>query len=229
MKIKEIPLENRPRERFLKQGPEALSDAELFAILLRTGTRGKNGKEGENVTDMSNRLIKKYGLENLFQCSLKELQKIKGIGPYKAMQILVMCELNKRVNSGKIIDKKIDSAEDVFNYYKEKLKDKKKEHFYALLLDSKNKIIKEELISVGTLNASLVHPREVFKSAIKESANAIILVHNHPSGDCEASDEDEMITEVMIKAGGITNIKVLDHVIVGKDKWKGLIKSHFSK
>ena len=124
MKILDIPKQNRPRERFLKYGPETLSDAELFAIFLRTGTIG------ENVTEMSNRLIAEYGIDKLFECSLKELQQIKGMGPSKAMQILSMAELGKRVNqSKKPQTKKISCAEDVFNHFHERLKDKKEEHF----------------------------------------------------------------------------------------------------
>ena len=125
MKIKDIPEQNRPRERFLKYGPETLSDAELFAIILRTGT------VNENVVDVSNRLIKEYGLDKLFECSLKELEKIKGIGPSKAMQILAMAELWKRRTSSKNPLKKISCAKDAFNYFHERLKDKKEEYFYV--------------------------------------------------------------------------------------------------
>ena len=141
MKIKDIPSQNRPRERFLKYGPETLSDSELFAIMLRTGTIG------ENVTEMSNRLIAEYGLDKLFECSLKELQKIKGIGPSKAMQILSMAELGKRVNqSKKPQTKKISCAEDVFNHFHERLKDRKQEEFWILMLNTQNNVIGEERI-----------------------------------------------------------------------------------
>jgi len=154
MKILDIPKENRPRERFLKQGPEALSDAELFAILLRTGSKG------ENVIDMSNRLIKEYGLDKLFECSLKELQEIKGIGPSKAMQILTIAELQKRINQAETPVKKITCAKDVFDYFYERLKDEKQENFYILMLSTNNNIIGEQLISKGILDASIIHPRE---------------------------------------------------------------------
>ncbi|MEK6935498.1 MAG: DNA repair protein RadC [Nanoarchaeota archaeon] len=211
MKILDFPKEGRPRERFLKLGPEALSDAELFAILLRTGTRG------ENVVDMSNRLIAEYGLDKLFECSLKELQEIKGIGPAKAMQILTIAEIQKRINQSKHPIKKITCAEDVFNYFHERLKDKKEEHFYILMLDTKNNIIAEQLISKGILDASIIHPREVFKPAIKNSASKIILVHNHPSGDPNPSGEDLEITEKLTNAGEEIGINILDHVILGKE------------
>ena len=209
MKIKEMPEQNRPRERFLKYGPEVLSDAELFAIILRTGTIN------ENVIDMSNRLIAEYGLDKLFECSLKELQKIKGIGPGKAMQILSMSELGKRFNQSKTPLKKISCAEDVFNYFHERLKDKKEEHFYILMLNTQNNVIGDVLISKGILDASIVHPREVFKPAIKNSASKIILVHNHPSGNPNPSAEDEEITRRLKEAGEGLGIRVVDSVIIG--------------
>jgi DNA repair protein RadC len=214
MKILDIPKEGRPRERFLKLGPEALSDAELFAILLRTGSKG------ENVIDMSNRLISQYGLSKLTECSLKELQEIHGIGPAKAMQILTIAELQKRINQSKTTIKKITCAEDVFKLFHERLKDKKQEEFWVLMLDTKNNIIGEQLISKGILDASIIHPREVFKPAIKNSASKIILVHNHPSGNPEPSPEDLNITGKIFQSGEELDIKVLDSVIVGKkDYW----------
>ena len=209
----EIPLENRPRERLKKNGVSVLSDAELLAIILQNGTKE------ENVIDMSNRLISKYGLDKLSDCSIKELQLIKGVGEAKAMQVIALFELSKRVRGGSIAEKVVKNSEDVAKYYIEKLKDKKKEYFYALLLDSKNRIIKEELISIGTLNSSLVHPREVFKEAIKSSANAIILVHNHPSGDCEPSKADEHIADRFDEGGKLIKIKVVDFVIIGKENF----------
>jgi len=215
MKIKDIPKEGRPRERFLKQGPETLSDAELFAILLRTGSKG------ENVIDMSNRLLAEYSLDKLFECSLSELQKIKGIGPSKAMQILTIAELQKRANQSKNPVKRISCAEDVFNLMHERLKDKKEEQFYVLMLNTQNILITDPImISKGILDASILHPREVFKPAIKNSASKIILVHNHPSGDPNPSQEDLDITAKIIKAGEEIGIKVLDHIIIGRnDHW----------
>jgi len=172
---------------------------------------------------MSNRLIKEYGLDKLLECSLKELQTIKGIGPSKAMQILTIAELQKRINQSKTPIKKISCAEDVFNYFHERLKDEKQEHFYVLMLDTKNNIIGEHLISKGILDASIIHPREVFKPAIKNSAAKIILVHNHPSGDPKPSNEDLDITEKLMRTGEELDIKVLDNVIIGMEEfwsWK---------
>ncbi len=214
MRIKDLPPSSKPRERFLKLGPEALSDAELFAIILRTGTIN------ENVIDMSNRLIAEHGLNNLFECSLKELQEIKGIGPSKAMQILTISELQKRHNQSKNKITRITSAEDVFNIFKDRLKNEKQECFYVLLLSTKNNLITEPiLISKGVLDAAIIHPREVFKPAIKNSASRIILVHNHPSGDPSPSDEDLDITRRIVESGKELDIKVLDHVIIGSEKW----------
>ena len=213
MRIKDISKENRPRERLEKNGVHVLSDAELLAIIFKTGNKQ------ENAVEMSDRLISKYGIGKLNELSLKELQEIDGIGPAKSMQIKALFEFNKRHNLSKVNNLPIKTAKDVFLYAFEKLSNNKKEHFMVLHLDTKNKIIKDEIISIGTLNASIIHPREVFKSAIKESANSIILVHNHPSGDSEPSVEDKEITEKLMEAGEILNIKVLDHVIIGKDNY----------
>ena len=213
MRIKDIPPENRPRERLEKNGVHVLSDAELLAIIFKTGNKE------ENAIAMSDRLITKYGLGKLNELSLKELQEIKGIGPAKSMQIKALFEFNKRYSLAKRDGEPIKSAKDVFEYASQRLITNQQEHFMILLLDSKNRIVKDEVISIGTLNASIIHPREVFKSAIRESANSIILVHNHPSGDPEPSAEDEQITKKLFEAGELLNIKILDHVIVGKDKF----------
>ena len=213
MRIKDISKENRPRERLEKNGVHVLSDAELLAIIFKTGNKE------ENAIVMSDRLITKYGLGKLNELSLKELQEIKGIGPAKSMQIKALFEFNKRYSLAKRDGEPIKSARDVFEYASQRLITNQQEHFIILLLDSKNRIVKDEVISIGTLNASIIHPREVFKSAIREGVNSIILVHNHPSGDPEPSAEDEQITEKLFGAGELLNIKVLDHVIVGKDKF----------
>ena len=218
MRIKDISKEDRPRERFLKQGPEALSTAELFAIILRTGSKE------ENVVEMSNRLISEYGLDKLFECTLKELQEIKGIGPSKAMQILAISELGKRYNQLKRLNDKnqrrITCAKDVFNLFYERLKNEKQEYFYVLMLNNMNYIVEEKLISKGTLDKTLIHPREIFRYAIKNAVSKIILVHNHPDGDPTPSSNDIEITEELAKAGDMIGIKVMDHVIIGRnEKW----------
>ncbi|MBI4980970.1 DNA repair protein RadC [Candidatus Woesearchaeota archaeon] len=213
MRIKDFSEEQRPRERLCKHGASALSDAELLAIILKIGNKE------ENVIEMSQRVIAKYGLEKLASCSLSELQQIKGIGNAKACEILAAFELVKRAKVCGAEKRSIKSAQDVFNYFLPRMRELTQEQFRTLLLDLKNKIIKEELISLGTLNGSLIHPREVFKSAIRESANSIIIVHNHPSGDPAPSREDEEITSKLIEAGDVLGIKVLDHVIIGRDKY----------
>ena len=224
MKISEIPWFDRPWTRLKKKGVSNLSNAELLAVVLQRG----NYKE--NAIDLSHRVLSKHHFNKLTDLSLAELEK-EFKNDIQAMRIQAMFEIFKRTNR---LNKgghkqKIKTAEDVFNHYVDKLQDKKKEYLYALLLDTKNQIISEELISVGTLNSSLIHPREVFNPAIKASANSIILVHNHPSGDCKPSSEDEAITKMLDNAGDLLGINVLDHVIVGKDnftslKEKGILK-----
>ena len=209
MKLKDICQENRPRERFAKYGSEALSCAELLAIILQNGTRN------ENVIDLSNRLLT-YDLNTM---SLNELQQINGIGPAKAMQIKAVFELNNRIKAKEKNGKQLKNAKDVFDYAFPKIGNKTQENFLIILLDTKNKPLKDEIAAVGTLNTSLIHPREIFKSAIKESANSIIVVHNHPSQDPSPSKEDIETTKVLIDCGKLVGIKVLDHVIIGKTYW----------
>ena len=211
--LKEISLDQRPRERLVKIGVENLSDSELLAIILQNGTFG------ENVITLSQRLISMYGLEKLNSISLQELMKVKGIGLAKATKLVSMFELNKRIKSGTIHNKTIKNPEDVVMYFMEKLKDLKKEHFFAIYLNSKNKIIGEKLISVGTINQSLVDHREIFKEAFKYNANAFVLVHNHPSGDPRPSPEDVEITKKIKECGKVTDIELLDHIIIGRDDW----------
>ncbi len=213
MRIKDITKENRPRERLQRFGPEALADAELLAIILQKGT------VKENVIDMSNRLISKYGLDKLSELSLKELQEIDGIGPAKAMQILALFEFNKRHNLAKTNKNRISSAKDIFDRFYEKLKDEKQENFVVISLNNKNWIISEETISKGTVDNTIIHPREVFKSAIKNSASKIILVHNHPSGDPSPSEMDRKITDKLIEVSDILGIPIQDHVIIGDGKY----------
>lgn len=212
-----MPWFNRPGARLKKKGASYLNDAELLAIIL------ERGNKKENAIDLSNRLLKKYNFNKLTELSLTELKKELN-DEVKAMKIYAMFEIFRKTNrlQRKGFKPTIECAKDVYNYFVDELKDKKKEYFYVLLLDSKNRIIKEELISIGTLNSSLVHPREVFKEAIKNSANAIILVHNHPSGDCEASDKDYEINNKLKETGKLVDIKVLDHIIIGKENFFSL-------
>lgn len=213
MRIKDIVRESRPRERLFNLGSEALCDAELLAIILRSGSKN------ENVIDLSNRLISTYGLNKLFDCELNELCSIKGIGIGKASQIISIKELSKRIFTNENKKEKIVKASDVFNLFRNKFIGEDKEHFFIVLINTKNCIIKVERISMGILDASIVHPREVFRPAIRNSASRIILVHNHPSGDPSPSKEDLDITRKLNDAGELIGIDVLDHVIIGRDKY----------
>jgi len=209
MKIKELPKDSRPRERLFKFGIENLTEAELLAIILETGTKK------ENVIEISSRLINKYGLNKISECSLKELQEIEGIGFAKACKIQVLFELNKRYLRSKSQITYLSSAKKVFEFMHEKLRNEKQESFIVLLLNNKNGFIKEETITKGILNASIIEPREIFKSAIKNSAARIILVHNHPSGDSNPSEEDLNVNGRITEAGELIGITVLDHIIIG--------------
>ncbi|MBI2125517.1 DNA repair protein RadC [Candidatus Woesearchaeota archaeon] len=212
MKITDLAPENRPRERLQKEGAPALSSAELLAIILKSGTKK------ENVLEISNRLISKYGLHNLPHCSLPQLQQQYGIGPARASQLVALFELYTRMNCKNEL-KKISSAKDVAELYFPKIQSLQKEHFMAIYLDTKNNIVAEETITVGILNSSLIHPREVFHGAIKHLAHTVIVLHNHPSGDPEPSLEDLQVTKVLEKTGKIMGIPLLDHIILGKDSW----------
>jgi DNA repair protein RadC len=217
MKIRDIPWYNRPGMRLKKKGVSTLSDAELLAIVI-----GRGNKE-ENAVDISNRVLKSHNFNKLSNLTFHELEdQFKNQVP--AMKMLAMFEIFRRANklTRKGYKASIKTAKDVYSYFVDELQEKNKEFFYALLLDTKNKIIGEELISVGTLNSSLIHPREVFNPAIKASANSIILVHNHPSGDCEPSEEDEKMTKKINEGGDLLGIKVLYHVIIGNDDFKSM-------
>ena len=210
LRIIDMQKEERPRERLIKYGASSLSDSELLAIILRVGSRK------ENVITLSQRILKEYNLKQLSRVNLNNLMKIHGIKQGKAAQIAACFEIARRLESFDDTDKpKISSPEDVYRRLYPKLREQKKESFVELCLDTKNHIIKEETISVGTLNANIVHPRDVFKTALEESAANIIVAHNHPSGDPTPSREDIEITKKLIEAGKIIGIEVLDHVIIG--------------
>ena len=213
MKIKEISKEERPRERMLSLGAEALSSAELLAILLGTGTRK------ENVVEMSQRILSTFDISKLSELSINELCSINGVGVAKALQIKAIFELNKRIDLVTKNITKINSSKNIFDLMKPILEDKKQEHFYVLHLNSKNEIISTKLIAIGTLNSVLIHPREIFKEAIRESAQSIILVHNHPSGDPTPSLADKEITTKIENASEIIGIDLIDHIIIGGAKW----------
>jgi len=217
MKIYEIPRFNRPGIRLQRMGADHLSDAELLAIVLGRGNKN------ENAIDMSHRILKTNNLDKLANLDLTELKKLVDTD-VKALKITAMFELFRRTNrlQKKGYKQKIKNAQDVYNQVSDELIPLKQEHFIALYLDTKNQIIKKQMVSKGTLNASLVHPREVFNPAVKASANSIILVHNHPSGDPSPSKEDETVTKNLVDAGELLGISVLDHVVIGDGEFISL-------
>jgi len=220
MKIKDMPWFNRPGARLKRKGVFSLSDAELLAIIIGRGDKT------ENAIDLANRVLATNNFDKMAELSLSELEK-EFRNPVKAMKINAMFEIFRRAN--KLMKKgfkvQIKTASDVYQYYVDELQNKTKEYFYALFLDTKNRILKEELVSIGTLNESLIHPRELFNSAVQASCNSVIIVHNHPSGDCVPSDSDKEVTKVLVEAGEIMGIKVLDHVIIGKEGFVSLKES----
>ena len=215
MKIKDLPKSDRPREKLVAKGAENLKDSELLAILLRTG------KTGKNVIEIASQILSKYSKKRLLQMSYDDLSKISGIDSAKATTLLAAFELSKRaleVNDTNL--PVINTAKDAVAQLSD-MHDLKKEHFVVLYLNAKNQLVHKETISMGTLNANLVHPREVFEPALKYSAAQIIAAHNHPSGDPKPSEDDMELTKRLVEAGKMMGIEIMDHVIVSKN-------SHFS-
>jgi DNA repair protein RadC len=216
--------DERPRERLVLHGASSLSDSELLAILINTGSKGFSA------LDAARELLHKYpSITQLASCDLSELKKTKGVGPAKAVKLAAAFELSKRIKAEPFSSKKIfRTPDDVANYYIPGFQGERVETFLTLLLNSTNQVFREVEVAKGTLNSSIVHPREVFRVAITESAAAIILIHNHPSGNSEPSKEDLLITKQLVEAGKIIDIKVLDHIIIAGDSFtsfaqKGII------
>jgi len=217
--IKKLAESERPREKLIKYGVGSLSNVELLAILIRTGTKNNSA------IDLSQKILSFHseGIRFLADCTLEELMQIKGIGLSKACQIISAIELGKRLAMSSLTHTPyIKSPLDVANVFMEEMRYYKKEYFKIILLNTKNQIITVEDISIGSLNSSLVHPREVFVRAIRKSSSSIILLHNHPSGNPEPSAEDIKITKRLIEAGKIIGIEVLDHIIIGDGKYISL-------
>jgi DNA repair protein RadC len=216
--IRDFPKEERPRERFLQGGPKSLSNQELLALLLRTGTKN------ESVIQLATRLITTFeGLRLLKDASIEEMTNIKGIGEAKAIQILAAVELGSRIHKLNFEDRYvIRSPEDGANYCMEEMRFLSQEHFVCLYLNTKNQIIHKQTIFIGSLNASIVHPREVFKEAVRRSAASLICLHNHPSGDPTPSREDIEVTKRLVECGRIMGIDLLDHLIIGEHKFVSL-------
>lgn len=216
IKIKEIPCNERPRERLIRDGVENLSNEELLAILLKTGTKDESAK------DLAIKLLSKLkDIHDLGNINYHVLSSIKGIGQAKACEILTAIELGKRVNREicTLNSIKITNADIVFKYFNNIFYDKKQEYFYCLYLDNKKQVIETKLLFIGTINQSIVHPREVYKEAITLSASAIICIHNHPTGIVEPSREDIELTKRLSDIGYLMGIRVVDHIIIGNNSY----------
>lgn len=221
MKVKDLPLDDRPREKLILRGAQNLSDAELLAILLRTGSKN------ESVIVVAQKLLKEFGnVSVLASKSVEELTQIKGIGKDKAAALVAAFELVRRIEfeSKWYSNKKITSPKEIAELYIPLLRDELQEKFYVVCLSSSNRIIKHELLFVGTLNASLVAPREIFKTALANNSANIILMHNHPSGNPEPSQEDISITRKISEAGKVLEIQIFDHIIIAGNSYMSFVE-----
>lgn len=221
--IKEWPQDERPREKMLKQGATVLTDAELLALILRSG----DPTTGQSAIDLGRKLIGHFGsnLRELGSAEITEITAIKGMGLAKAAGVKAAFTLAARFQARKLESfDRFTSPQQVFDYFHHEFRDSRKEYFLTLLLDGKNRIIRRVQISEGSLNQSIVHPREVFSPAVKESAAALILVHNHPTGDPAPSGEDMAVTRRLREAGDIMGIRVLDHIIVGDGEYVSFVE-----
>ncbi|MBF0814133.1 DNA repair protein RadC [Staphylococcus saprophyticus] len=223
MKIKELANNQKPRERLLNNGPAHLSDGELLAILINTGRKGFSS------LDIANELLKSVeSLKQLKALSINDLNKVKGIGLYKALILKAAFELGERIHSGSLDEKiQITSPQDVANFMMGKMEHLTQEKFIVLFLNSKNVVIKQKTIFIGTLNSSIVHPREIFSEAIKCASNAIVVLHNHPSGDTTPSKEDIRTTDRLRECGEILGIDLLDHIIIGDHTYMSMVEDGY--
>lgn len=216
MKLKEMPQTERPREKLLKYGKENLSDSELLAIILKTGSKG------ENVCNLSLKILNQIkNLENLKNINLETLTNIKGVGLAKGIELLALTELSKRIYYKQTTTKKekYNNPKTIYENNKYLFDNLKQEHFYCLYLNNNKQLIERKLLFMGTINKSVVHPREIFKEAYKLSASSIICIHNHPGGNKNPSLEDINLTKTLVKIGQINGIPVLDHLIVTEDEY----------
>ncbi len=213
--IRELPEEEKPREKLRKHGPAALKNYELIAVILGRGTRR------EGILELSQRIMSQYGNQAIFsEGDVERVEKVLGLSPVQACQVVAAFELGRRL-FGRQYEVFLRSPEEVFQYAKDMAR-LRKEHLRGLYLDVRNKLIRDEIITIGTLNESLASPREVFTPAIQTPAAAIILVHNHPSGDPSPSKEDIELTKRILEASKILEIDVLDHVIIGNERYFSL-------
>ncbi|HKM39442.1 MAG TPA: DNA repair protein RadC [bacterium] len=224
--LKELPLDSQPRQRLIEQGAENLATAELLAIILRTGHKGRTAIQ------VAQRLLsiggKDGALRHLATANIEELSAVPGIGPAKSAQIKAALELGKRLMLERVEDGNyVRSPEDAYYLVKSEMQYLDREHFRTIMLNTKNQVLAQETVAVGSLSAALVHPRELFKGCIRKSAAAVILVHNHPSGDPEPSVEDIKLTDRLSQAGALLGIQVLDHVVIGHGRYVSLRERGF--
>lgn len=223
MIIKELANNQKPRERLINNGSAHLSDVELLAILINTGRKGFSS------LDIANELLKSVeSLKQLKALSINDLNKVKGIGLYKALILKAAFELGERMHSGSLEEKiQITSPQDVANFMMGKMEHLTQEKFIVLFLNSKNVIIKQKTIFIGTLNSSVIHPREIFSEAIKCASNAIVVLHNHPSGDTTPSKENIRATNRLRECGEILGIDLLDHIIIGDHTYMSMVEDGY--
>ena len=212
--IKEIPKDERPRERLKEVGVENITNIELLSVILKTGTKNKNVKE------LAIDILKKYEIVDLKDISINNLMKIKGIGEVKAIELLASIELGKRIylKESKTLEK-LETPKEIWESTRYLLNNKKQELFYCLYFDNKQRLIERKLLFMGTINRSVTHMREIFKEAYKVSASSIVCIHNHPSNDITPSKEDIKFTRNLIKTGELQGIPVVDHIIIGDDSY----------
>ncbi len=203
----------KPRERFIKYGVESLSNTELLSILLRTGTKNKT------VYEISNNLLNKYNINDFSELDYNILKEEYGLGEVKAISLITALEFGKRVYNKKENITKITNSEDAYNIIKNKLENEPQENFIVIYLNTKNNIIKIKKLFIGTINSSSIYPRDIFREAVRCNAYSMIISHNHPSGNIEPSFADNYLTNTMIKLGKMMNVYILDHLIIGKDKY----------
>ena len=210
LKIREMPEEERPREKLLARGPDALTNAELIAILLRTGRRGTN------VVEVARELLDRYmSFAELSRCSVQEISEIKGIGPAKAVELVAAFNLGKRFAQEPLSQQKLDSPELIYKLLGDEMRMLRTESLRVVLLDTRYRLVRVESVSMGSMNESIAHPREIFRPAITYSAYAVVVVHNHPSGDASPSQTDHNLTRRLAEASELLQIKLLDHIIIG--------------
>lgn len=217
--MRDVPLNDRPREKLVNFGPEVLGDSELLAILISSGNKERG------VMDISKGILGKYNFSRLSRMSVAQLGKEFGVGRAKACQICACFEMGRRASGFVDGDVKINCAEDVMKMFGARMMDLESENFKVVYLNARRRVLKEKTLFVGTLDESVVHPREIFKVALEEGAAGVILVHNHPSGDPTPSDDDVKITKELIEAGKILGVDVLDHVIIGRNGYWSIMEN----